>query len=142
MLIKMLTRQKHETEYLFGKKPEQIRRRIRANFHWLRGHLVAKTANKEFLKVHLHSFQHFFATKLYLQTHDIRYVQKKLRHRSIRSTTIYEDSEPSQEVETFTSKVATSDKEKMDLINLGYEYTGLNTADGQPIMRRKALGFD
>ena len=94
--VEMLNRQPRNEEYVFGKDPKNIRRRMRANFHWARGHIRAKTANKELLKVHLHSFRHFFATKLYLQTRDIRYVQKKLGHRSITSTTIYENSEPNQ----------------------------------------------
>ena len=34
--IQMLNRQPHKTEYVFGKNPEFIRKRMRANFHWAR----------------------------------------------------------------------------------------------------------
>ncbi len=77
-----------------------------------------------------------------IQTRDIRYVQKKLGHRSITSTTIYENSEPNMDVKTYVFKVAASDEEKLSLINLGYEYTGICTGEGYPIMRRKVTGFD
>jgi integrase len=58
--IEMLSRQPQKGEYVFGADSEIIRRQMRKNFHWARGHLAAKTANKEFLKVHLHTFRHFF----------------------------------------------------------------------------------
>ncbi|HML02094.1 MAG TPA: hypothetical protein VK487_01840 [Candidatus Bathyarchaeia archaeon] len=74
-----------------------------------------------------------------MQAQDLRYVQKKMGHRSITSTTIYENSEPCQNVETYTSKVAVSDDEKLKLVNLGYEYSGLNTKEGLPIMRKKVV---
>ncbi len=45
-------------------------------------------------------------------------------------------------METFVSKVAGSDEEKIKLFNLGYEYTGLNTNEGMPIMKKKVVGFD
>lgn len=78
----------------------------------------------------------------YLQTKDIKYVQKKLGHRSITSTTVYENSMPNQEVETYVSKVAGSDEEKIKLLNPGFEYSGLNTNERLPIMRKKVVGLD
>jgi integrase len=137
--VEMLLRQPKNGDYVFGRDPETIRRQMRHNFHWARGHVAAKTANKDVLRIHLHTFRHFFATKLYLQAQDLRYVQKKMGHRSITSTTIYENSEPCQNVETYTSKVAVSDDEKLKLVNLGYEYTGMNTKEGLPIMRKKVV---
>jgi len=40
------------------------------------------------------------------------------------------------DVTTYVSKAATSDEEKLRLINLGYEYTGVSTQEGHPILRR------
>ena len=137
----MLNRQPHKSDYVFGKDPEYIRRRMRANFHWARGHIAAKTANGDFLRVHLHTFRHFFATKLYLQTRDIRYVQKKMGHRSITSTTIYENSEPNQDVETYTVKAVTSRGEAENLIALGYEFH-YRTQDGVDLFGKKVIGLD
>lgn len=109
--IDMLNKQPHTGEYLFGKDPERIRKRRRANFHWARGHIASKTANKDLMMIHLHTFRHFFATKPYLQTRDIRSVQKKMGHRFITRTTIYENSEPNQDIETFMVKAVTSKEE-------------------------------
>ena len=139
--IQMLERQPHSGDYIFGKSPESIRKRMRANFHWARAHIAAKTANKELLRIHLHTFRHFYATKLYLQTRDIRYVQKKLGHRNIISTTIYENSEPNQDVETYTVKAVTSREEAERLIALGYEFH-YRTADGVDLFRKKVVGLD
>jgi len=139
--IKMLNRQSHKSEYVFGKDPERIRRRMRANFHWARGYIAAKTANKDLVKIHLHTFRHFFATKLYLQTRDIRYVQKKMGHRSITSTIIYENSEPNQDVETYTVKAVTTREEAEKLMALGYEFH-YRTQDGVDLFRKKVIGLD
>jgi len=141
--IEMLGRQprKSDSEYVFGKNPESIRKRMRANFHWARGYIAAKTANKDLKKIHLHTFRHFFATKLYLQTRDIRYVQKKMGHRSITSTIIYENSEPNQEVETYTVKAVTTREEAEKLIALGYEFH-YRTQDGVDLFRKKVIGLD
>ena len=139
--IEMLDRQPQKGEYVFGKDPERIRKRMRANFHWARGYIAAKTANKDLLEIHLHTFRHFFATKLYLQTHDIRYVQKKMGHRSITSTTIYENSEPNQDVETYTVKAVTTREEAEKLIALGYEFH-YHAPDGVDVFRKKVIGLD
>jgi site-specific recombinase XerC len=88
--------------------------------------------------MHRHTFRHFFATKLYLQTRDIRYVQKKMGHRSITSTTIYENSEPNQEVEQYTIKAVTSKEEAIQLGELGYE--PFDAVDGVKLYRKRLIG--
>jgi site-specific recombinase XerD len=103
--------------------------------------LAAKSANKEFLKIHVHTFRHFFAMKLYLQTRDIRYVQKKMGHRCITSTAIYENSEASEDVESYTVKAVTTREEAEKLIALGYEFH-YHTRDGADLFRKKVIGID
>jgi hypothetical protein len=115
---------------------------MRINFHNSRLQVAKKTSDKDLLRIHLHSFRHFFASRLYQETRDLRYAQKKMGHRNIQNTEICENSQPSMDVKSYVSKVATSDQEKMDLINLGYENTGITTSDGHPILRRKVIGFD
>jgi len=109
----------HVGECVFGQDPKKIMVRMRVNFHLSRTQIAHKSQDRNLLKVHLHSFRHYFASRLYQQTHDIRYVQKKLGHKNIQNTEIYENSQPSMDVKSYVSKVATSDQEKMDLINLG-----------------------
>jgi uncharacterized protein YcfL len=49
-------------------------------------------------------------------------VQKKMGHRSITITTINENSEPNQDVETYTVKAVTTQEEAEKLMTLGYEF--------------------
>ena len=139
--IQMLARQPRNGDYVFGKDPETIRRQMRKNFHWARGHIAAKTANRDLLRIHLHTFRHFFGTKLYLQIGDLRYVQKKMGHRSITSTAIYENSEPNQNVETYTVKAVTTREEAEKLIALGYEFH-YHAPDGVDVFRKRVTGID
>ena len=60
-------------------------------------------------------------------------------HRSITSTTIYENSEPNQDVETFMVKAVTSREGAEKLIALGYEFH-YRTADGVDLFRKKGGG--
>lgn len=62
-------------------------------------------------------------------------------HRSITSTTIYENSEPNQDVETYTVKAITTKEEAERLIALGYE-SHYRTPDGVDLFRKKVIGLD
>jgi len=83
---------------------------------------------------------HFFATELYLQTRDIRYVQKKLGHRSITSTTVYENSDANAEVEQYTINAVASKEEAIKLGELGYE--PFDEIDGVRLYRKRCIGLD
>ena len=133
----MLVRQPRNSDYVFG---ENAKKRMRHNFNWTRKHVAVKTANKNLLRIHLHAFRHFFATKLYLQTRDIRYVQKKLGHRSITSTTVYENSDANAEVEQYTIKAVASKEEAIKLGELGYE--PFDEIDGVRLYRKRCIGLD
>ncbi len=132
--IQILGRQPKKSEYVFG---EDAVKKTRSNFDWARKHISHKTANKNLLRIHLHSFRHLFGTKLYLQTRDIRYVQKKLDHRSITSTTVYENSDASEEVEQYSLKAVSSKEEAIKLGELGYE--PFDEIDGVRLYRRRLI---
>jgi hypothetical protein len=68
-------------------------------------------------------------------------VQKKMGYRSIDSTTIYENSEPNQDVETYIAKAVTTREEAEKLIALGYEFH-YHAQDGADIFRKKVVGPD
>ena len=68
-------------------------------------------------------------------------MQKKMGHRSITSTTIYENSEPNQDVETYTVKAVTTREEAEKLMALGYEFH-YHTQDGVDLFRKKVIGLD
>jgi integrase len=51
--------------------------------------LAAEEGNLDYLKVHFHSFRHYFATKVYLATKDLVLVKELLGHERIEDTMIY-----------------------------------------------------
>lgn len=57
------------------------------------------------------------------------------------STTMYENSKPNQDAETYMVKAVTSRKEAETLIALGYEFH-YRTADGVDLFRKKVIGLD
>jgi hypothetical protein len=62
-------------------------------------------------------------------------------HRSITSTTIYENSEPNLDVETYAVKAVVMMEEAEKLIALGYEFH-YRASDGVDIYRKRVTGLD
>jgi hypothetical protein len=62
-------------------------------------------------------------------------------HRSITSTAIYENSEPNQDVETYTVKAVTIREEAEKFMALGYEFH-YRTQEGVDLFRKKVIGID
>jgi hypothetical protein len=57
------------------------------------------------------------------------------------TTTIYENSEPNQEVDTYTVKAVATREEAEKLVALGYEFH-YRTRDGVDLFRKKVTGLD
>ena len=83
-------------------------------------HVAVKTANKNLLRIHLHTFRDF--------------------HRSITSTTVYENSDVNAEVEQYTIKAVASKEEAIKLGELGYE--PFDEIDGVRLYRKRCIGLD
>jgi hypothetical protein len=62
-------------------------------------------------------------------------------HRSITSTTIYENSELNQDVETYTVKAVTAREEAEKLIALCFEFH-YHAPDGVDVFPKKVTGLD
>ena len=62
-------------------------------------------------------------------------------HRNITSTTIYENSEPNQGIETYTVKAVTTREEAEKLMALGYEFH-YRTQEGADLFNKKVIGLD
>jgi len=67
--------------------------------------------------------------------------RQKMGDRFITSTTIYENSEPNQDVEAYTVKAVTSREEAEKLMALGYEFH-YHKQDGVDLFRKKVMGLD
>ena len=84
--------------------------------------LARRTGNLDYLKIHCHTFRHFFATEVYAKTGDLILVKELLGHEDIRETQIYVHivrmSNPKKEA----IKVDINDSEKMlELIRQGWK---------------------
>ena len=78
--------------------------------------------NPDYLKIHPHSFRHWFATDLYAKTKDIMLVKERLGHTEIKSTLVYvqlvQTGKPKYEVK----KVDIEDVETIQqLVKTGWE---------------------
>ena len=62
---------------------------IRVCFDRIRKQLAENQQNPRFKQIHVHSFRHFFACKLYRKTKVLKAVQDALGHKSILNTEIY-----------------------------------------------------
>ncbi len=133
-LAGMLILQLQKSDNVLGENAVKL---MRSNYNWARKHIIAMTGNTNLLRITLHSFRHFYAAKLYLQTGNIRFIQKKLGHRSIQSTTIYENSTLSDEVEQYTIKVVSTKEEAQKLGELGFE--PFDEIDGVKLYRKRLV---
>ncbi len=109
-----------ENEFIFGGITPNG---ITAHFDKVRKRLAKNNPN--LMRIHFHSFRHYFGSRLYFQTKDIVRTQQRMGHRSILSTMRYVQlvdfgvGEPEFEV-----KEAADKSVAMQLIANGYEYTG------------------
>jgi hypothetical protein len=99
-----------------------------------------KLKNKRIEKVTYHSCRHWKATQLYHQTKDILYVMKFLGHRAVKNTLIYIDLERlcyPNGGEDYTGKVAKTQTEKLQLIEVGFEFVSSDPDGTQYFRKRK-----
>ncbi|MHA1974093.1 MAG: tyrosine-type recombinase/integrase, partial [Candidatus Hodarchaeales archaeon] len=94
--------------------------------------LARKLGNKRLLKITFHTLRHWHATKLYFETRDIYFVQRRLGHKRIINTMKYihlADTYFSQEDTEYITKVAQTIEEAIPLIEAGFtvaaEYNGV-----------------
>jgi integrase len=127
-------------EYV-GKHDVGLNERIFATVKTMRrefGNIKRRTAKKlqrpELLKVSLYSFRHFFGTMTYHRTKDILFTQRKMGHRSLKSTLVYTHLVNFKSDE-FTVRVAETLDEACKLIEAGFEY--VTDMDGSKIFRKR-----
>ena len=94
---------------------------MRKSFQLQRKRIATKLQNPRLLQVKFHTFRHWKATMEYHKTKDILHVMQMLGHRNIQNTLIYTQLIDSKD-EDYIAKVATSEKEICQLVELGFEY--------------------
>jgi len=96
---------------------------MRANFGIQRKRTANKLKNPRLLRISFHTFRHWKATMTYHKTKDILYVKKMLGHKSINSTLLYTQL-ISFEGDEYDVKVAETKKERIALLEAGFEWIG------------------
>ncbi len=101
-------------------------------YHYQRKNLARKLSNERLLQITFHTLRHWHATKVYHETRDIYFVQRRLGHRSITNTMKYihlAETYFGEEEDEYITKVAENIEEALPLIELGYteaaDYNGV-----------------
>ena len=110
---------------------------LRTNFGKVRKRLSIKLENPRLLKVHFHSFRHWFACKTYWKTRDILYTRKVLGHRDLQSTLRYTQLVEWKADDSYHSKAVKSTVEAEQLVSQGWEYV-VTTPDQTMLFRRRS----
>ena len=82
-----------------------------------------KLKNPRLSRISFHTFRHWKATMTYHKTKDILYVKKILGHKSINSTLLYTQL-VDFEGDEYDVKVAETKKERIALLEAGFEWAG------------------
>jgi len=109
---------------------------FRGAFRNQRKRIAVKLQNNRILRIHFHTLRHFYASKLYHQTHDILLVKEKLGHRNYESTMIYTHLLEGQTEEEYYTASATNQKEAATLLEAGWEYV-LTTPEEIMLFRKR-----
>lgn len=118
---------KKSDKYIFSDTPTQRKLcNLSVTFRNIRKKLAFKMQNPNLNKISFHTFRHWYATMEYHKTKNLRYVQERLGHKSILTTTLYTHL-INFEADSYHSAVAKTIDEAKKLIEAGFEYvTDLN----------------
>ena len=112
---------------------------MRSGFFVQRRRIARKLGDPSILKAHFHSFRVWKGTTEYHKTKDIIHVQTILGHKNIEVTRHYINIEhslyESNADDGFTTKVATTQKEILELLDVGFDY--IMQKDGLAYFRKR-----
>lgn len=90
--------------------------------------LAKKLNNPQIAQVTFHTCRHWYATKLYHETKNILFVQRRLGHKNIASTLLYVEIEEELYGDSpngkFVCEIAETPEEAKKLIEEGFDYVG------------------
>ena len=104
---------------IFGKYYSSIYRL----FHYQRKRLATKLGNERLVRITFHTLRHWHATKLYHETKDILFVQRRLGHKSLTNTMKYihlAETYFGTEEDEYIVKVAETIEQALPLIEQGF----------------------
>jgi integrase len=136
-LIGMLGDLHRENDKLFGKTTGQS---AQSSLNNSRRNLAKKLSNPRIGKIYFHLIRHYYGTVQYHKTHDIFHVAKMLGHKSVLNTQIYVNLELmmfNDTADEYIGKVATTQAEKLKLIEQGFEFVSADPDGTQYYRKRK-----
>ena len=110
---------------------------VRDIFCTLRNRLAETQKNPRFKQIHLHTFRHFYACKLYFETKDIVLVKNRLGHRSIENTDRYTHLVDWEKTDNWNVRRPLTTAEEDLLIEAGFEYVRFDDRNQCPIYRKR-----
>ena len=131
-LVAMLKALPHKSDNVFGGSVHSMR----TNFGIQRKRVADKLKTPRLLRISFHTFRHWKATMTYHKTKDILYVKKLLGHKSINSTLLYTQL-ISFEGDEYDVKVAETKKERVSLLEAGFEWVGEDDTGLKYFRKRK-----
>jgi integrase len=138
-LIERLIKLPNKNRRVFPKRSTNARTMA---FRYRMKSLARLHDNPRFLKIHCHTFRHCKALIEYNKTKSIMHVKRILGHKSIMTTQIYvelyEEIYGDLKPENFISAVASTQKERRQLIESGFEWIGQDN-DGLTYFRKPIL---
>ena len=134
-LVAMLNMLPKKNERIFGLNNRDLHH-FRVNFRRQRNRVAFKLGNPRVKSITLHTLRHYYATMLYHKTKDLVYTQQKLGHRKIESTMVYTHLVTFHE-EEYHSTVASTQTEKLELINKGWEFICQDRTDELMYFRKR-----
>jgi len=123
-LVSMLYAMKSTQKYVFHKDNacSNAFKDFADVFFHQRKSIAAASGNERLLWINWKSLRHFKATTEYMRTKDLVYVQRLLGHKSIQNTLIYIDIVGFDQSENYVCKVASTEAERVALVESGFEY--------------------
>jgi integrase len=121
-------------EYIFGNTPLHS---FRWSFDKQKKAIANKLQNPRIAQIHMHTFRHYYATRLYNETKSILEVQARLGHQRITSTMVYTHIVAfDEESMNYHHAVAKTDEEAGQLLDNGWTYI-MTTPSGTMMFRKR-----
>ncbi len=133
-LLSMINRLEKKNKFIFK---TTIMKHYRSGFDKQRKRISAKLSNPRIIRITFKTFRHWKGTTEYHRTKDILHVKYILGHKNIKNTLVYTHLVKFTEKDEYISKIAKSDIEFAELIELGFDYVGPTPSGNSAFRKRK-----
>ncbi len=125
---------KKSENYIFHENPTHTALvHFAYSFRRTRKRLAVKMQNPNLDRITFHTFRHWYATMLFHKTKNVPFVQERLGHKSILTTTIYTHL-INFEADSYHSATAETLEEAKKLVEAGFEY--VTNIEGVKLFRK------